>query len=273
MKIAQLLREMSEIEFQFDMMERLLKKEGFSPKKTSNTRSLVFDVNRDKLEALSVHVFPISYSDDHIVWFLDFYYESGGKIAHVPELSFDEVVPNIRRVLKGCRVTESIELLEMSEQEFQIDMVGRLLKKSGFDPKWRNHGECLQFAVDATYTVNLIPGTSKDDEITWLIELIGGYGAVERIRHLSFDEVVPSALALLKKFGLKEGVEYDPAFKMLDGTNPSKPYTQAEIMAAMKQLNARIERQAEDYGNKIDRKTGKFKKTHKFHDAQIAADE
>jgi hypothetical protein len=72
--------------------------------------------------------------------------------------------------------------------------------------------------------------------------------------------------------------KYDPAFKMLDGTNPSKPYTQNEIMAAMKQLHARIERQADNYGGNplkgVNKKTGKVDTSgHKFYDAQIAPDE
>lgn len=71
---------------------------------------------------------------------------------------------------------------------------------------------------------------------------------------------------------------YDPAFKMLDGTNPSKPYTQNEIMAAMKQLHARIERQADNYGGNpkktVNKKTGKVDTSgHRFYDAQIAPDE
>jgi hypothetical protein len=66
--------------------------------------------------------------------------------------------------------------------------------------------------------------------------------------------------------------KYDPAFKMLDGTNPAKPYPHSEIMAAMKQLHARIERQADAYGNKIGKK-GTFKQTHRFLPAQIAPDE
>lgn len=68
--------------------------------------------------------------------------------------------------------------------------------------------------------------------------------------------------------------EANDGFKLLDGTNPIKPYTQAEIMAAMKELHARIERQAENYGGKVDRATGKIDRTaHKFFPAQIAADE
>ena len=66
----------------------------------------------------------------------------------------------------------------------------------------------------------------------------------------------------------------DVHFKMLDGTNPARPYTQDEIMKAMKELHARIERQAEHYGGKIDRKTGKIDRTkHKYYDAQIAPNE
>lgn len=71
-------------------------------------------------------------------------------------------------------------------------------------------------------------------------------------------------------------IEYDPDFKLLDGTNPVKPYTHAEIMDAMKQLHARIERQAANYGGdtkSIDKKTGKVDTTkHKFFHAQIAKD-
>ena len=72
--------------------------------------------------------------------------------------------------------------------------------------------------------------------------------------------------------------KYDPAFKMLDGTNPVKPYTQDEIMAAMRQLHARIERQAEHYGGDskktVNRKTGKVDTSkHQYFPAQIAPDE
>ncbi|MBT9138089.1 MAG: hypothetical protein DDT31_00636 [Syntrophomonadaceae bacterium] len=72
--------------------------------------------------------------------------------------------------------------------------------------------------------------------------------------------------------------KYDPAFKMLDGTNPTRPYTQDEIMDAMRQLHARIERQAEHYGGDskktVDRKTGNVDTSnHKFFPAQIARDE
>jgi hypothetical protein len=70
--------------------------------------------------------------------------------------------------------------------------------------------------------------------------------------------------------------EYDPAFKMLDGTNPTSPYTHNEIMAAMQQLHARIERQAAHYGGnpkKVNPKTGKVDTSkHKFYPAQIAKD-
>jgi hypothetical protein len=67
---------------------------------------------------------------------------------------------------------------------------------------------------------------------------------------------------------------FDPKFKMLDGTNPSKPYTPTEIMKAMKQLHARVERQAKNYGGKVDHKTGKIDITkHHYYDAQIAPNE
>lgn len=76
---------------------------------------------------------------------------------------------------------------------------------------------------------------------------------------------------------LRELHGYDADFKMLDGTNPEKPYDVATIMAAMKQLHARIERQAVAYGGstkKIDPKTGKVDiSKHKFFPAQIAPDE
>ena len=77
---------------------------------------------------------------------------------------------------------------------------------------------------------------------------------------------------------LLEAEAYDPNFKMLDGTNPAKPYTQAEIMKAMAQLHARVHRQAEHYGGNpkktVNRKTGKVDTTdHRFYDAQIAPDE
>jgi hypothetical protein len=72
--------------------------------------------------------------------------------------------------------------------------------------------------------------------------------------------------------------EYDPDFKMLDGTNPAKPYDQKRIMAAMKQLHARIERQAAAYGGDakktVNKKTGKVDTSkHQFLPAQIAPDE
>jgi len=71
---------------------------------------------------------------------------------------------------------------------------------------------------------------------------------------------------------------FDPGFKMLDGTNPAKPYDQKRIIAAMKQLHARVERQAQHYGGnphkKVDPKTGKVDTTgHRFFPAQIAPDE
>ena len=71
--------------------------------------------------------------------------------------------------------------------------------------------------------------------------------------------------------------KYDPAFEMLDGTNPATPYTHNEIIAAMRQLHARIERQAEHYGGDskkiVNRKIGKVDTSkHKFYPAQIAKD-
>ena len=64
--------------------------------------------------------------------------------------------------------------------------------------------------------------------------------------------------------------EYDPDFKLLDAS-PSRPYTQAEIMKAMGQLHARVHRQAEHYGAKMDPKTGKLDRSkHKFLPAIIA---
>jgi hypothetical protein len=63
---------------------------------------------------------------------------------------------------------------------------------------------------------------------------------------------------------------FDPDFKLLDGT-PAGPVDQKTIMKAMKQLNARVHRQAELYGGKIDRKTGKIDRSkHQFVHAQIA---
>jgi hypothetical protein len=64
--------------------------------------------------------------------------------------------------------------------------------------------------------------------------------------------------------------EYDPNFKLLDASY-SRPYTQSEVMVAMKQLHARVHRQAEHYGAEIDRKTGKLDNSkHKFFPAVIA---
>lgn len=75
----------------------------------------------------------------------------------------------------------------------------------------------------------------------------------------------------MKVTELFEGV--DPNFKMLDGTNPVKPYTQAEIMKAMKELHAQIERQAEHYGGKV-LPSGKIDRSfHRYYDAQIAPNE
>ena len=68
--------------------------------------------------------------------------------------------------------------------------------------------------------------------------------------------------------------EADDSFRELDGTNPEKPYTHAQIMKAMKELHARIERQAANYGGEVDHKTGKIDRSkHKFFQAQIAPDE
>lgn len=68
--------------------------------------------------------------------------------------------------------------------------------------------------------------------------------------------------------------EADDSFAMLDGTNPDKPYTPSQIMKAMAELHRRIERQAVNYGGKIDQKTGRIDRSkHKFYDAQIAKDE
>ncbi len=72
----------------------------------------------------------------------------------------------------------------------------------------------------------------------------------------------------------KRKAEVDDKFDMLDGTNPSKPYTFTQIMAAMKELHARIERQAAHYGGEVDQKTGKIDRSkHKYYDAQIAPNE
>ncbi len=67
--------------------------------------------------------------------------------------------------------------------------------------------------------------------------------------------------------------EVDHDFEMLDGT-PDRPYTHDQIMKAMGELHRRIERQAANYGGKIDQKTGKIDRSkHRFYDAQIARDE
>lgn len=72
----------------------------------------------------------------------------------------------------------------------------------------------------------------------------------------------------------KREAEANDSFDLLDGTNPSKPYTPGEILKAMAELHRRIERQAAHYGGKIDQKTGKIDRSaHKFYDAQIARDE
>jgi hypothetical protein len=63
---------------------------------------------------------------------------------------------------------------------------------------------------------------------------------------------------------------YEPNFKLLDAS-PDKPLTQDEIMAAMDELFDRVHRQAEHYGGKINRKTGKIDiKRHKLLPAVIA---
>lgn len=63
---------------------------------------------------------------------------------------------------------------------------------------------------------------------------------------------------------------FDPNFKLLDAS-PSKPLDQATVMAAMKQLHARVERQSNLYGGKIDRKTGKIDRSkHQFVPAEIS---
>lgn len=68
--------------------------------------------------------------------------------------------------------------------------------------------------------------------------------------------------------------EVDAAFKMLDSTNPAKPYSKEVIMKAMGELFRRIERQAAHYGGEIDPKTGKIDiSKHKYYDAQIAPNE
>ena len=71
---------------------------------------------------------------------------------------------------------------------------------------------------------------------------------------------------------------FDPDFKMLDGTNPAKPYDMKRIMAAMRQLHARVERQGAAYGGDpkktVSSKTGMVDiSKHKFLPAQIAGDE
>jgi len=68
--------------------------------------------------------------------------------------------------------------------------------------------------------------------------------------------------------------EYDAGFELLDGT-PEKPVSQEVIMKAMRQLHARIERQAANYGGDVkagvDKKTGKVNTSkHKFFPAVIA---
>lgn len=67
--------------------------------------------------------------------------------------------------------------------------------------------------------------------------------------------------------------EVNDNFHMLDAT-PSVPYSKEVIMKAMAELHRRIERQAVNYGGKIDHKTGKIDRSkHRFYDAQIAKDE
>jgi hypothetical protein len=67
--------------------------------------------------------------------------------------------------------------------------------------------------------------------------------------------------------------EADDSFPMLDAT-PEKPYSKEVIMKAMAELHRRIERQAANYGGKVDQQTGKIDRSkHKFYDAQIARDE
>lgn len=67
--------------------------------------------------------------------------------------------------------------------------------------------------------------------------------------------------------------EADESFPMLDAT-PEKPYSKEVIMKAMAELHRRIERQAANYGGKVDQKTGRIDiSKHKFYDAQIARDE
>lgn len=68
--------------------------------------------------------------------------------------------------------------------------------------------------------------------------------------------------------------EINPDFKMLDSTNPEKPYSKEVIMKAMAELFRRIERQAAHYGGEIDPKTGKIDRSkHRYYDAQIAPNE
>lgn len=67
--------------------------------------------------------------------------------------------------------------------------------------------------------------------------------------------------------------EANDSFPMLDAT-PDRPYSKEVIMKAMAELHRRIERQAANYGGKVDQKTGKIDRSkHKFYDAQIARDE
>jgi hypothetical protein len=74
----------------------------------------------------------------------------------------------------------------------------------------------------------------------------------------------------MKVSELFEAKGYEPNFKLLDAS-PSKPLTHAEVMVAMAELHDRVHRQAEHYGGKIDRKTGKIdNKSSIFYHAQIA---
>ena len=72
----------------------------------------------------------------------------------------------------------------------------------------------------------------------------------------------------------KREAEVDLEFKLLDPTNPERPYTKDEIMKAMGELFKRIERQAAFYGGEVSQKTGKIDiKKHRYFDAQIAPNE
>jgi hypothetical protein len=74
----------------------------------------------------------------------------------------------------------------------------------------------------------------------------------------------------MKVSELFEAKGYEPNFKLLDAS-PSKPLTHAEVMVAMAELHDRVHRQAEHYGGKINRKTGKIDNGQSiFYHAQIA---